>query len=104
MRATDIIRNVLNLIDQIDQPEPEVVDISPEIVDPCQDDDARRFDQIVDLLTSDYQQMYNNSPAEVVTGIESVTSDAGGGWNGPKHPADLRGDSLSIYPNYQARR
>jgi len=25
-----------------------------------------------------------------MTGIEAVTTDAGGGVNGPKHPADIR--------------
>ncbi len=98
MRATDIIRNVLDLIDQIDQP--EIVDTTPDIVDPCVDNDARRFDQIVDLLTTDYQQMYDNSPAEVIAGIDSVTTDAGGGWMGPKNPADIKSDSISMYPNY----
>ena len=47
--------------------------------------------------------MYANCPAEVVAGIESVTSHAGGGLNGPKHPADIRADSISMYPGYQQK-
>ena len=47
--------------------------------------------------------MYDNSPAEVVAGIESVTTNAGGGLNGPKNPADIRADSVSMYPNFQAK-
>jgi hypothetical protein len=47
--------------------------------------------------------MYDNSPAEVTAGIESVTTDAGGGWNGPKNPSDIRADSVSMYPNFQAK-
>jgi hypothetical protein len=31
-----------------------------------------------------------NSPNEVVADIEAVTTDAGGGVNGPKDPADIR--------------
>jgi hypothetical protein len=31
-----------------------------------------------------------------------VTTDAGGGLNGPKHPADLRVKDPSMYPNFQA--
>ena len=31
-----------------------------------------------------------NSPNEIVAGIDSVTTNAGGGLNGPKDPADIR--------------
>lgn len=98
MRATDIIRGVLDLIDKIDcgnQPTD-----SEAIVTGV---DNNRFKQIFDLLSQDHEQMYNNSPAERVAGIDSVTVDAGGGWNGPKNPADHRADSVSMYPNYQAK-
>lgn len=106
MRATEIIRSVLDLIDHIEiEQQPEETD-AVEVVAPDQlfndcSDDPNRFRQIVDLLTSEYNQMYNNSPAEVVAGIEAVTTQAGGGWNGPKNPADMRSDSVSMYPNYQ---
>jgi hypothetical protein len=102
MRATDIIRGVLDLIDQIDcDPKEPVAAVlpNPEIQTGV---DTNRFDQIIDLLTADYHQMYDNSPAEVVAGIDSVTTKAGGGWNGPKNPADLRSNSLSLFPGYQA--
>lgn len=104
MRATDLIRGVLDLIDQIDcqKQEPAMaVIVSPD--EEIQTGvDTNRFDQIVDLLTADYHQMYDNSPAEAIAGIDSVTTKAGGGWNGPKSPADLRGNSLSLFPGYQA--
>ena len=59
-------------------------------------DDIRRFRQIVDL--ADIQQTeYSNNPKEEYASIESVTSDAGGGMNSPKHPDDIRGNSFSIY-------
>ena len=109
MRATEIIRSVLDLIDHIEiEQEPEepsaVAVITPkQPVDDC-GDDPNRFRQIVDLLTSEYGQMYNNSPAETVAGIESVTTHAGGGLNGPKNPADLRADSVSMFPAYQAEK
>ncbi len=101
MKATDIIRGVLDLIDQIDcaQQEEPVVAVLPD-VEIKTGVDTNRFDQIVDLLTSEYHQMYDNSPAEVVAGIDSVTTKAGGGWNGPKNPADIRADSVAMYPNY----
>ena len=65
------------------------------------DDSPRRFKQIFDILSAEKDQMYANSPAEVVAGIDSVTKDAGGGWNGPKHPSDIRVKDPSLYPNHQ---
>ena len=106
MRATDIIRNLLDLMDEIDRSEPSHADL--EIVVPAHDSmtapaDQNHFKQIFDILSSERNQMYNNSPNAVVTGIEAVTTHAGGGWNGPKHPSDIRSDSVSMYPNYGAK-
>lgn len=106
MRATEIIRSILDLIDHIDieQDTTDTAVITPEQpVDDC-GDDPNRFRQILDILTAEKAQMYNNSPAEVVAGISSVTDHAGGGWNGPKNPADLRADSVSMFPAYQAEK
>ena len=36
-------------------------------------------------------------PTEAYAGIESVTDEAGGGANGPKHPADIRAEHPSLY-------
>jgi hypothetical protein len=38
-----------------------------------------------------------NAPNEQYADIEAVTSHAGGGINGPKHAADIRTDSPSLY-------
>ncbi len=83
MRATDIVRSILDLIDNIDskpeeQPEVEV------------DDTQSRFKQIFAMLNNPEAQGYDNSPNEVIAPIASVTTDAGGGMNAPKHPADIR--------------
>lgn len=117
MRASDIIRELLCLIDIIDGKqqqqqiatpmtgeEPVVVAVDVQASDTqVLDDGPRRFKQIFDLLSAERPQQYDNSPAEVVAGIASVTTDAGGGWNGPKHPADLRVKDPSMYPNSQHR-
>lgn len=105
MKASDIIRELLCLIDIIDgkqqlpvTPEPAVavaVDLTPATE---LDDGPRRFKQIFDILSAERSQQYDNSPAEVVAGIASVTTDAGGN---VKHPADLRVKDPSMYPNYQ---
>lgn len=101
MKATDIIRNLLDLIDQVDcgqkadQPESSPEEIQTGV-------DTNRFKQIYAILDAENNSaaIYNNSPNTVVTRIDSVTTDAGGGWNGPKNPADIKADSISMYPNY----
>ena len=86
MRATDIIRNVLDLIDQLDKPSPEV-----QVTVHQNDEEESRFKQILAQLSQkDAELPYANTPNEIVSGLNSVTKDAGGGVNGPKHPADLR--------------
>ena len=96
MRATEIIRSVLDLIDDIDCNNSDHRDNSIQT-----GVDTNRFKQIFDLLSQDNEQMYNNSPAEKIAGIDSVTVNAGGGWNGPKNPADHRSDSVSLFPAHQ---
>lgn len=82
MRATEIIRSVLDLIDQIDQ-EPKQVQNKPH--------EESRFKQILAMISVEPKSgQFANSPNEIVSGVDSVTVDAGGGVNGPKHPADLR--------------
>ena len=103
MRATEIIRNLLDLIDQVEYAHQPVIAVAEPVTAPIQTGvDSNRFKQIFDMLSSEQLQMYDNSPAEVTAGIESVTTNAGGGWNGPKNPADIRANSIAMYPNYQA--
>jgi hypothetical protein len=117
MKANEIMRGVLDLLDRIDcdqaqQPaqisiagqaiaEPEVIAIDIPVEEPPQDynDETRRFRQISDILsTKNRNTMYSNSPNEMIASPTSVTVDAGGGENGPKHPSDLRTNSISLYP------
>ena len=93
MRATDIVRQVLDLLDQVEGQH----DIEPGVIP---DDDAcgaeqgepiaGRFKQIFAMLDAPSAGPLANSPNEVVADIEAVTTDAGGGINGPKHPDDIR--------------
>lgn len=99
MKSTDVIRLVLDLIDKIE--------CSPSDPTPLEDPssiktsvDTNRFKQIFDLLSNQQPAQYDNSPTEVVAKIDSVTTHAGGGWNGPKNPADIKANSISMYPNY----
>lgn len=120
MRASEIIRGVLDLIDQVEcgqttpttvihigqEATPPVEVVEPEVVEPTpvdapQDDEHRRFIQILDILSAKPHQTYDNSPGEAYANADAVTTKAGGGWNGPKNPADIRANSVSMYPNYQ---
>jgi hypothetical protein len=103
MRATEIIRNVLDLIDKIDCDDTTEVEVSAPPEEVVQTGvDSNRFKQIYAMLSAEPNQMYNNSPDPVVAGIDSVTVHAGGGMNGPKNPADIRSDSVGMYPGFQA--
>ena len=96
MRATEIIRGVLDLIDQV-----ECAQHEPEQPTPIGGAFAQLFAQ---LSAEPVEVTYDNSPGVHVQGIESVTTAAGlGGLNGPKNPADIRADSVSMYPNFQAK-
>lgn len=119
MRANEIIRGILDLIDGIDsgdqhptvsisidkQPiEPGPVAIATEPEQDYEHDDVRRFKQIVDILdnpTDGSMSPFSNAPNEVVTDVESVTTSAGGGVNNPKHPSDQRVQHPSLYPAHQ---
>ena len=92
MRATEIIRGVLDLIDKV------------ECAQQAQDDSPIQgaFAQIFSQLSAE-PQGYDNSPDPHVQGLDSVTTAAGlGGLNGSKNPSDIRADSVSMFPAYQA--
>jgi hypothetical protein len=88
MRATDIVRQVLDLLDQVEGQH----DLKPEVkIDVQQNDEPDdRFKSILAMLDADSFGPLANSPNEVVADIEAVTTDAGGGVNAPKHPDDIR--------------
>ena len=103
MRANDIIRAVLDILDQADQKE-TTFDNAPKNCGcgktPCEtygpqeaeqgEPIASRFKQIFAILSADDTGPYSNTPNEIVAPVSAVTTDAGGGYNGPKNPADIR--------------
>jgi hypothetical protein len=105
MRATEIIRNILDLIDNLEnsQPDSDTVTIAPE---PIQTGiDTNRFKHIYAMLDQERSRpvTYDNSPNDCMASIDAVTVDAGGGVNGPKNPADMRSATVSLYPGHQHR-
>jgi hypothetical protein len=106
MRAHEIIRGILDLIDSIDGTKDLQMksDLEACVVEPEMPADAEinRFKQIAGLLdVLPDNAEFQNEPKEVYLGIAAVTTDAGGGINGPKHPNDLRVKDPSIYPDQQ---
>jgi len=102
MRIQDIIRSMMDVIDQIDG-EPETsVDQPDDTPQGYCDDDLARFKQIAGIVSEPGEMSpLSNSPNEKIADISAVTVDAGGGINGPKHPHDLRVKDPSMYPNQQ---
>ena len=97
MRAQDIIRAVLDLIDQSEKSGSVEIELDPVPNEPGEQ--TSRFKQIFGMLSQRNQPVqYSNSPRDAVADIDSVTTLAGGGINGSKHPADIRGEHPSLYP------
>lgn len=96
MRVSEIIRNILDLIDQADTEE-VVNDIDPN-PEGYEDNDIKRFRQIVDVADTDEVEGYANTPNEKVANLDAVTHDAGAdSWQGTKEPEDIRGTTTRIY-------
>ena len=85
MSARDLLRAVLDILDAEDEQK-----VKADITINQNDEEPSRFKQILAMLSTDSFGPLANSPNEVVADIDSVTTDAGGGVNGPKHPADIR--------------
>lgn len=85
MRTTEIIRSVLDLIDQIEVKQDTPIEIPNE-----PGEQTSRFKQIFAMLSNRGQGEYSNTPNEIVADVDSVTTNAGGGMNGPKHVDDIR--------------
>ena len=111
MKITDVIRKVIDVIDQAEAKEQSQVEvIRPEEADggieaevqidfnDPTSDEIRRFKQIAGLTSDATRPMIANAPDEKYADIDAVTTLAGGGLNGPKHPADIRGSTVPQYP------
>jgi hypothetical protein len=99
MRATEFIRDILDLIDKIECNSPE-----QETGAEMQSDTDRAADQVADLVT-DLHSNYTTAPNVKYADITAVTTGAGGGVNSPKHPADIKSSTQAMYPGtvYGAR-
>jgi hypothetical protein len=99
MRVSEIIRQVLDVIDQAEAQAAEqpVEDLG------YSEQDIKRFRQIAGLTTD---KQYSTEPNEQYMDLDAVTVDAGAdSWQGTKDPADIKGEHPSLYPGkvYGAR-
>lgn len=103
MRAQDLIRSVLDLLDKHDnhEAELEVDNAAPPEDQTKHTNDANRFKQVFDLMQKERKSDIANSPNVAYADHDAVTINAGGGVNGPKNPADIRTNAPSMYPTYQ---
>ena len=88
MRATEFIRGLLDLIDSATIQQEPVNDYEEEVV------------IAVPTEPEECDTQYSNSPDEFYTNEKTLFS-IGNDLNKPKHPSDLRADSVSLYPNMQ---
>jgi len=88
MDTREIIRQLLDVLDQQETIPDSQDDIDVQRV--SGDDNVSRFRQIFNLLDKGEQLPTANTPNEKYAGVDAVTTLAGGGVNGPKHPADIR--------------
>jgi hypothetical protein len=110
MRATEIIRNMLDLFDNptpscSQEPKTTVIVARPVSVETVPDDveTMARYRQIVDLLPDrDDDKTFVNSVDEKYADLESVLT-SGTDLQKSKHPADIRTNAPSMYPNFQAK-
>ena len=111
MRMHELIAGIMDLLGHAQNQEPEITviaapepegQLSPLSMPKQDNEELHRIKQIAGLLPTDCHTEYANEPQEQYASIEAVTTDAGGGVNGPKHPSDIRGEHPSMYPAYQA--
>lgn len=106
MRATEIIRGVLDLIDQLESGAELESTLSPESAQsllPAQDsvEEIARYKQIVDLIPPCGEiTEFANTANEKYADIDAVLA-SGTDLLKSKNPSDIRANSLSMYPLYQ---
>ena len=99
MKITDIIRSVLDIIDHAEAPAEPAVAVAIEI-DPEQEmQDMQRLAGILDLEDPEFA----NEPNAIVAPM-GAAYPAGDDVHSSKNPADIRTDSISMFPDWQARK
>ena len=97
MKITDIIRGVLDLIDGAEAPEQTpAIAVAVEVEPQEQIADMQRLAGIL------ADPEFANEPNEIVAPV-GAAFPAGDDVHQSKNPADIRADSISMFPAWQAR-
>ena len=102
MRIAEVIRNILDVLDAIDQydREQDGSDAVEYVIGAPEDTEAHaRLSQISDLIDNT-QGEFSNSANPQYAGMDAVTA-SGTDVNKSKHPADIRTNATSMYPSKQ---
>lgn len=99
MKITDIIRSVLDIIDSAQEPAPPEIAVAVQ-VEPT--DQIADMQKLAGILGVDEPE-YANEPNEIVAPV-TAAFPAGDDVHASKNPADMRSDSVSLYPDWQARK
>lgn len=98
MKVTDIIRQVLDLVDSAEQHEAEPVAVEPTV----EPDALIRIRHIAGLLPDGTEGEYQNTPQEKTAPAAAVMHD-GDDMHHSKNPADIRTNAPSMFPSWQAK-
>jgi hypothetical protein len=99
MKITDIIRSVLDIIDNAQEPAPPEIAVAVQ-VEPAEE--IADMQKLAGIVGTDEPE-YANEPNEVVAPI-TAAFPAGNDVHHSKNPADMRSDSVSMFPDWQARK
>jgi hypothetical protein len=98
MKVTDIIRQVLDIVDAAEQNEQPIAIAQPEVEQP---DALIRIRHIAGLLPDGEEGEYQNTPQEK-TAAMGAAFPAGDDVHHSKNPADIRTNAPSMFPGFQA--
>lgn len=107
MRITDVIRSVLDIVDRAEQPESDAVGIEiavaePEMTGPGPEEQLAIMQHLAGIVVPEEEcKQYDNSPAEVVSPMSAAFPD-GDDMHHSKNPADIKSNSISMFPGFQA--
>ena len=97
MKVTDIIRQVLDIVDAAEQQPIESTAVEPQVDEP---DALIRIRHIAGLLPDGEEGEYQNTPQEQTAPV-GAAFPAGDDVHHSKNPADIRTNAPSMFPGYQ---
>lgn len=99
MKITDIIRGVLDIVDRAQEQEQSAPAVHIAV---AKTTDEHDLDDLKSLAGIDGSSRYANEPYEM-TAPTGAAFPGGDDVHARKNPADIRADSISMYPDWLAR-